>query len=137
MIEVRPLTKHELNDLVQTAPESETRFVKQACEIMATTPFEFFREHSQIQTGILSNGWAIYQGAIMDNGFWTIVNSDVKEQFTLFKVAKRKAHEWAKEYGTLTATMHKGNEKNTIWTERLGFKRISENEDTITLELAG
>lgn len=135
MIEVRPLNGQELDSLIKTAPESETRFIRNSCKVLEMTPFKFFEKCAQEQCGIVINNRPIYQGSIIDGEFWTVVNSDVKEQFTLYKVAKRKAFEWASKHGPLTAKMYKDNEKNLRWTERIGFKRIAEDENTVTLKL--
>ena len=129
-IEQRPLTENELEQLIEEASESETVFMRELKE-----PAIFF--NSQIeQFGILSNSRPIYFWAVekkKDNHYylWTVVNKDVKEQFSIFKICKRNLDRFNKEHGELYSIMYKGNEKNIKWTERLGFNRIAETENKI------
>ena len=135
MTETRRLNHIELSELISNAPEEEKRNLLITTSNLNITPYEFFNKYAVEQTGIIINKRPIYFGAITENEvkeLWTVVNSNVKEQFTLFKIAKRIANGWAKKYGKIYATMEKGNEKNLKWTQRIGFKKVSETEDTIT-----
>ena len=135
-MEIRNLTKEELDSLIETAPEAETEFLREMTDNREISPYEFINTYALEQSGII-NGRPIYLGALIGNHLWTIVNKDVKEQFTLFKVAKRKAQEWAGKHKRIYACMHKNNEKNLEWTKRLGFKFVKEDNDTVTLEMIG
>ena len=134
VIEVRKLKPNELKQLINEAPASETRFIKEIKH-----PYIHFQRAKE-QSGIL-NSRPLYFGALMKDGdryiLWTIVNKNVKQQFSLFKISKRTAQEWAKKYGRIYATMYKGNIKNLQWTKRIGFKPIKEDDETITLCLTG
>lgn len=129
----RPLTDLEIELLIINAPESETRFLKQI-NISASM---FFGSYSTEQKGILINNLPAYIGAVIYDpktniyNLWTVVRNNLKEQFSLFKIARKTVREWAKKYRPLYAEMFKNNEKNIRWTERLGFKRISEDNETI------
>jgi hypothetical protein len=139
MIEVRVLTKKELNNIITNAVDTETRNLNKIID----EPYEFFKNKAVRQEGIIINGRPIYFYALTFNKpknrfeLWTIVNSDVKEQFSLFKLAKRISQDWIKTYKEIYATMEKVNLKNIEWTKRLGFIPIQENENTITFKLGG
>jgi hypothetical protein len=139
MTEVRPLTEKELLRLVEEAPDTETRNLK----FLIKDIYGFFRDKAIEQEGIIINKRPIYFGAITFNHIrnrfelWTVVNKDVKEQFSLYKIAKRIALHWAKFYGQIYATMEKINLKNIEWTKRIGFIPIQETDRTITLKLGG
>ena len=133
-MEIRPLTEQELNELIKTAPLSETKFVRDTCSSLGVSSFEFFERCAKESSGLL-NGRPLYFWAVVDNSLWTIVNSDVKEQFTLYKVAKRESAKLAEKLGYLKATMYRDNDKNLEWTKRLGFRAIEENDKIITLQL--
>ena len=139
-IEVRKLTKDEFNRLFAEAPDTETRNLK---AILGEWAYQFFQERSLEQEGLVINKRPIYFGAVAFNrdketfNLWTMVNSNVREQFTLFKVAKRTVYKWLKKFGVLYATMEKINTKNIEWTKRLGFKTVYEDDRIITLKLGG
>jgi hypothetical protein len=59
------------------------------------------------------------------------VNRDVKQQFTLFKNAKKTINKWIEKYDEIYATMEKINPVNIKWTERMGFKKYKEDSRTI------
>lgn len=138
MNEIRELTEKEFTQLFNDAPLSETRFFRENIK----EPYDFIIKNSIEHKGIIIDGNPIYFGAITYNKefklyhLWTIVNSNVKEQFTLFKIAKRTIKSWLEKYKELYATMYKGNELNIRWTERLGFRRIFENNNLISFRLS-
>jgi hypothetical protein len=139
MIETRPLTREELSLILKDAPKSETVNLNR----LVKNPFEFFKDNSVNQEGIIINGRPIYFWAITFNNkknryeIWTVVNNDVKEQFSLYKIAKKKAIEWSKKYKEIYATMEKFNEKNIEWTKRIGFIPIQDDNNIITLKMGG
>lgn len=125
-----------MNALLKSAPEIETRGLRDLCSRWDTTPKEFFDLMADELTGLVIDGRPVYLMALVNGAVWTVVNSRVREQKTLFSVAKRFARDWARKYKRITATMFSGgNEKNIRWTERLGFKRLSEENGTITFEM--
>jgi len=140
LIEVRPLTKLEFNQLLEDAPDTETRNLKKICSNIDINSFDFFEQKAIDVEGLVINKRPIYFGAIIkSNNFniWTFVNSNVREQFTLYKVAKITSHRWAKKYGEIFATMEKVNPKNIKWTKKIGFKMMKETDKLITFKLGG
>ena len=139
MTEIRPLTKTELDVIIEEAQDSETRNLKR----LVREPYDFFQRKSVAQNGIVIDKRPIYFGAITFNQgkerfeIWTIVNKNVREQFSLYKIAKRLSHQWAKTYKEIYATMEKINLKNVEWTKRIGFLPVQETDRLITLRLGG
>lgn len=133
----RKLTEDEFDQLLLEAPVTETRNLK---EILGGQAYSYFEKRNLEITGILSGDRPIYFGALLKNSegknaLWTVVNSRVKEQFSLFKISKRLVHKWAKRRGTIYATMEKINIKNIEWTKRLGFEVAEINNGLITFKL--
>ncbi len=136
MIECRRLKKSELKSLLITAPDSETRNLKKYLKENNISAYDFFEEFAVDQSGICSSR-PVYFAALTKSvkgtyEFWTIVNKDIKEIFSLCKISKRILKKWSKQYGSLYATMEKENPKNIEWVYWLGFKKIDENERMIT-----
>ncbi len=136
MKELRRLTREELLILLREAPEHETKFITNS----GLNVYEFFNNNSLVMQGLIIDGRPIYIAAIMKNKedkhiFWTIVNSNIKDTFSLCKHSKHQLREWLKKFGEIYATMPKGNITNQKWTEWLGFNKLSEDEDTITYRL--
>lgn len=140
-VEIRALTEAELVSLMLTAPISEKRNLIEIAYAYKERPYEFLDKRAVEKSGILINGRPIYCGYLTERKgryfIWTIVNSNVADQYTLFKVAKRISRNWADKYGVVYATMEKINPKNMFWTERIGFKPIEESDSFITYELKG
>lgn len=138
MIERRQLTRKEVEQIVKEAAPTETYFIRSWCETYGLDPFDFLGSVARYQAGLVIDGRPVYLMSVVQNECWTVVNRSVNEQYTLFKTAKEEALWAAQKFGFITATMLKeGNEKNLRWTERIGFVRVSEDEDTVTLELSG
>jgi len=122
----------ELNSLIKDAPETETRFIKKI-----DAPYLWMSIFAVEQSGLIIDGKPVYFGAIVRNPenfnlhFWTVVNKNVRHQFTLFKQTKKVLMEWLNKYKTLFTMMD--NNKNCKWVERLGFRKIKEDLDTVTL----
>lgn len=136
MKELRPLTREELYRLLDEAPESETRFIRK----YGVDIYEFFKDESIVMQGLIIDGRPIYLAAIMNGNneryvFWTVVNSNVRNKISLCKHSKAQLKEWLNRFGSVYATMPKGNSVNQKWTEWLGFKKIDEDIDTITYKL--
>ena len=135
---IRFLTREEFNQLLKEAPETETRNLLRITREFNVDPYDFLIDISLEKEGILINDRPIYLGILSkDKELWTVVNSNVKEQFTLFKVAKRGLKKLVDKYEIIYATMEKVNSKNMLWTERLGFKKYKENNCFITYILQG
>ncbi len=143
MIEVRKLNREEVKRLIDEAPEAETRNLKPLLEEIGMDGFDFFKVFGIEQQGILTDGRPIYIGVITKNDdneheLWTITNANVSQQFSLFKISKRIINEWKIKYKKIFATMEKiSPSQNQKWTERLGFKKIKEDDKTITFCLSG
>lgn len=137
MIETRRLTRDEVEQLIKDAPDSETRNLKAAL-IDDDMAYAFLDYYGIDHWGLLSDGKPIYMVALTrdENGrheLWTVANKDIKEQFSLYKYCKRSVGGWLEKYGKIYATMEKSNSKNLEWTKRIGFKKVSETTNTITL----
>ena len=127
-IEIRFLTRDEFNQLLTEAPDTETKNL-----LKIPNPYEFLIENSLEKEGLIIDNKPVYLAVLSkDKELWTVVNSNVKEQFTLFKNAKRYIKKWSDKYGMIYATMEKVNPKNMRWTERLGFERYNETDFIIT-----
>ena len=142
MIEQRKLTRKEVAELINDAPDTETRNLVAYIKELNLDAYDFFNIYGIENDGIVSDGRPIYIGILTKNSnreheLWTVVNSNVKEQFSLFKLSKRQVSAWSKKYGNIYATMEKTNPQNIKWTERLGFKRIEESDNLITFKLNG
>ena len=142
MIEHRRLKRNEVNRLIKEAPESETKNLKRYLKGITWDAYDFFDNFGIENDGIVIDGRPIYLAVVTKNSnkeheLWTLVNSNVSAQFTLYKISKREVHKWLKKYKAIYATMEKSNPKNLAWTRRLGFKQISEDSDSITFRLNG
>lgn len=136
MKEIRPLLKEELNRLIQEAPDSETKFLKES----GYDIYDFLNNKSEIVNGLIIDGRPIYIAAVILNKegkhiFWTVVNSNVKEKITLSISVRKELNKWLDKFGILYATMGKENIINQKWVEWLGFNKINEDADTITYKL--
>lgn len=136
MKELRPLTREEMMRLLKEAPEHETKFIRES----GLNAYEFFNNNSIVIQGLIIDGRPIYIAAVIKNKedkyvFWTVVNSNVKDKFSLCKYSKRELKKWLNKFGCIYATMPKGNILNQKWTEWLGFNKLEEDNDTITYRL--
>lgn len=136
MIESRELNREELEEIISDAPLSETRnLIKFLCE-RKEEAFDYFKNNSVFSFGLVSENRPIYFAYIIQNRkgeyqLWTVVNSDVREQFSLYKYSKKSLMYALTLFGQIYATMEKGNDRNIKWVEHIGFKRIFENEKLI------
>jgi len=142
MITQRRLTEEEINELIKTAPDSETRNLKKYLDEYGVSAYKFFEGAGKDHFGLVSDDRPIYLAVLIENTdheneFWTVVNSNVKEIVSLCKYSKRELRKWTKKYGDIYATMEKGNLENAKWTEWLGFKQVSSDNSTITFKIKG
>ena len=140
LTEIRNLTKEELYRLLNEAPDTETRFLRQMQINTGRDIYDFFNRDSEEICGLVIDGRPIYIAAVMLNKegrhiFWTVVNSNVKHKITLSNSVRRNLKNWLEKFGTLYATMGKDNKTNMRWVEWLGFNMINEDEDTITYKI--
>jgi len=134
-MECRRLKREEINSLLKTAPDTEKRNLIRI--LAGQDAYDFFDKYSIDHFGIV-NGRPIYLVALTesDDGtkeFWTVVNSDVKETFSLCKYCKRELIKWGKKHGDIYATMENVNDENIKWCLWLGFNIVSSNHETVTL----
>ena len=131
----RRLNKLEVNELINDAPVSETRNLKKILVKQNLDAYDFFNKYGYEHFGLV-NGRPIYLAVLLkQDGKYllsTIVNRDVKEQFSLFKKSKRELFRWLDKYKEIYAKMEKVNPKNMRWTKRMGFKQTSEDDNTVT-----
>lgn len=129
MIESRELTKEELQDIIANAQIEETRNLTRFLYARQQSAFDFFTDNSIYSFGLISDGRPIYFAYIIPNKngvneLWTVVNSNVKEQFSLYKHSKKSLLCAISLHGKIYATMEKVNDRNIRWVEALGFARI-------------
>lgn len=142
MILQRKLNHSEMLQLLDEAPETETRNLKRFLFDNNMDAYEFFNKYGVENDGIVINSRPVYLASLMKNNdgeyeLWTVVNSNVKEQKTLYKISKQQVHKWKEKYGEIYATMEKVNPKNIKWTQKLGFNIINESDHVITFKLSG
>lgn len=140
MIEVRELTRNELNELIKEAPISETKFLFEYKERFKIEPYDLFAKYGLANKGIVSNSRPIYMSSVIRNKngeyeLWTVLNSNVNEVFSLSKHSKNTIIDLLEKFKTLYATMYKHNVKHMKWVEWLGFKMIREDNNIITYKL--
>ena len=141
-MEIRKLNKDEFVQLLNEAPESETEGIRNYLVKYKVNPYEYF-ENEAIESDALLNGRPLYFGALTfdvdDNRFllWTITNTNIQAQKTLYKESKKRAVAWANKYGEIYAIMYKGIDKNIRWAQKMGFKIIEEKDNMIVLCLKG
>lgn len=136
-IEQRFLTYKEFKELMLSASENETKYLFELTQGFQHNPYKWLIGNALEKEGLIINNKPVYFGVLTrDYHIWTVVNTKVKEQFTLFKIAKQVIKKWSK-YGNIYATMRKDNPKNIEWTKRLGFKIINETDIEITFLFQG
>jgi len=90
-------------------------------------------------SGIVVDGRPVYMAHLVYSEgkyeLWTVVNKNVKEQFTLFKESKKKINEWADMYSPIVSMMEdiEENKPNIAWTKKLGFKEVDRTDNIITM----
>lgn len=134
--EIRPLTEEEFNQIINDADENETWFIRQI-----ESPYKFLIDNCIESCGMVNKGTPSYFAyLLLEDGkpiLWTVVNKNVKEQFSMYKFSKRIVHEWLSKHGEIYATMRTANNKNIEWTKHLGFRIIHQDNDFISFKLGG
>lgn len=140
MIELRPLNRIELYSLIQQAPKDETKNLNKFLKEHDIDAYEFLNNsHVVYRFGLIINTRPAYMAHVAQNGnayeIWSVVNSEVKEQKTLYKYSKQAIDEALKQFSPIFATMEKTLLKNIAWTKRMGFKQIHEDEKVVVLKI--
>lgn len=139
MIEDRPLNREEVYSILETAPDSEVRNLKRFLEKYKLDAFNFLNRDAVDSFGLIIDGVPAYFAYLIPclhrYELWTVVNSNVKEQFSLFKHSKRKINKVLEKFSPVYAKMEKHNINNINWVTRLGFKKIDEDDKTVLFEI--
>lgn len=140
MIETRPLTKDELILLLAEASAGEVKNLDAYLHKYNLDPYDFLNKDTVYKFGLIVDHRPIYFAYIKKHDgkyfWWTVVNSDVKEQYSLYKHAKKALNDALNLYSPIYATMEKQNATNIRWVERMGFNRVYEDESIITFRIA-
>lgn len=139
-IEQRRLTREELENLLSTADESEKEFLNYIDREYKLCAYDFFDKYACYHNGLIIKGRPIYIVSIIKNKFgefefWTVVNSEINNIFSLCKYSNREIKNIIKFFNPIYATMQKINKKHLSWVEWLGFNKIHEDNLTITYKL--
>ena len=140
MIEVRPLNREEVNRLIFEAPEDEVKNLVKFIKEENLNIYDFLNNDKIVyKYGLIIDGRPIYLNHVVNNDgkyeVWTVVNSNVKEQKTLYKYTKMALKEALKNFSPLYATMERHMDNNIRWTEKLGWKKIYEDNEIVTLKI--
>ena len=140
MIETRPLNRIELDYLLESAPKDETKNLLKFLSENNLNAYDFLNQNKIVyKFGLIIDGIPAYFAYIFDKQYgyelWTVVNKDVMQQKTLYKYSKLALQEALKKFSPIYATMEKNLHKNLKWTEKLGFKRIFEDNNIVTLKI--
>ncbi len=113
MIENRPLTDNEINEILLNAPDSETKNLNRISDILNIDACTLLNRNAVYKFGLIINKRPVYFAHVIESigkyHLWTIVNSDVKEQHSLFKYSKRETMKALKDFSPLYARMEKCN----------------------------
>ena len=136
MIEQRRLTKEEFERLIEESPETEKRNFLEFLDD-ELSPYDYFDKFAIEQSGVIADGRPLYVAALIPNfegkkEFWTVANSNIKNYFSLCKIAKHTLKDWVEKHGDIYATMEKVSERNMAWTEWLGFQMSMDSDNVIT-----
>jgi hypothetical protein len=68
--------------------------------------FDFFERRAIVIQGLIIDGRPLYLAAILQGRndryvFWTVVNSDVEDKFSLCKYSKRQLKKWLEKFGQI------------------------------------
>lgn len=124
------------------APIEETRNLIRFLNSRKEKAFDFFNKYAVFSFGLVSKNRPIYFAYIIPNQngeheLWTVVNDDVKEQFSLYKYSKKYLNYALTLYSPIYATMEKINDRNIRWVEHLGFTRIYDDGKLVKFMIKG
>lgn len=139
-IEDRPLNRIEMNLLLAEAPETETRNLVAHLRSANIEAFDLFNQDCCVyKFGLIINQRPVYFAYITNyDGKYelnTVVNDKVREQYSLYKYSKRSLKKALEQFSPIYATMEKHLTRNIKWTEHLGFKKIAEDDTTVTFKI--
>jgi len=142
MIEQRRLTPIEIDYLLEQAPDSETRNLKDYLKENRLNAYDFFDEEGCENDGIVVDGVPMYLAVLVKNEdsefeLWTVAKPIDKAQASLYKISKRQLMKWRDKHGPIYATMEKSSPKNLFWTQKMGFRTVYEDNDIIKFKLNG
>ena len=125
-IEERELTKAEFYTLLESCPEEESDSLINYARSLNTLPWEYFQNLGITSYGILIDGVPIYYACLYSGEddtyrLWTLRKKEIKEQFTLFKLCKRKVQQTAKVYSPIYAVNYVKNRVEAKWNMHMGF----------------
>ena len=140
MIEQREFTKEEFYTILESAPDDESSDLINFTRQIGKLPWEFFQEFGLGQWGILINGVPTYFVCIYVDEedtykMWTLRRKNIKEQFTLFKLCKRKLKEYPLR--PIYTNNYARNKKEARWNMRLGFVPYKVENDVVFYKLGG
>ena len=137
--EIRNLTKRELDQLLVEGPDWSTLSIKKLCEQMGIQPYYFLEMYSCERKGIVIDGRPVYFGALIKKDdqywLWTFINNNIKYHFTIYKIAKRVAHDWARKYKCIYSMIKEELPLQQKWTQRMGFKVVEEKNGSVISRL--
>ena len=136
MVLERELTKQEFYTLLESAPEEESDAVINYARQINKMPWELFKEFEIGDWGILIDNVPIYFACLYDEGddiyrLWTLRKAEIKQQFTLFKLCKRKITQVAKKYNPIYAVNTLSNKAIVKWDMRMGFLPYKVENDLV------
>jgi hypothetical protein len=140
MIEQREFTKEEFYTILESAPEGESDDLIRSTRQIGKLPWEFFQEFGLGQWGILINNVPVYFVCVYvgeDDTYrmWTLRKKVIKEQFTLFKLCKRKLEGYPLR--PIYTNNYVRNKKEAKWNMRLGFVPYKVENDVVFYKLGG
>lgn len=139
MVVERELTKQEFYTLLESAPDEESDILINYTRQIGKYPWEFFQELSLSTYGILIDNIPVYFACLYEDvdeyKLWTIRKADIKEQFTLFKLCKRKVMQTAKQYNPIYAMNYVKNKTIAKWNMRMGFLPYKVENDLVYYKL--
>lgn len=134
-IEQRELTKQEFYTLLESVPDEESDTLINYSRQISKYPWEFFQDLGLEFWGILIDDIPIYFACLYEEEdtyrLWTLRKEGIKEQFTLFKLCKRKITQTAKQYSPIYAVNYVKNKLEARWNMRMGFLPYKVENDLV------
>lgn len=142
MIEQRELTKAEFYTLLESCPEQESDALINYVMQIGKKPWDFFQELGLGSWGIVIDNVPIYFACVYDEGddtyrMWTLNKENIKEQFTLFKLCKRRLDKAVKVWHPIYAINYTDNKLVSKWNMRMGFLPYKVENNLVYYKLGG
>ena len=140
MIEQREFTKEEFYTILESAPEDESDDLIINTRQIGILPWEFFQKFGLGNWGIFIDRVpvyfvCVYMGEDDTYRMWTLRKKEIKEQYTLFKLCKRKIDEY--KIRPIYTNNYVKNKKEARWNMRLGFIPYKVENDVVFYKLGG